>query len=69
VTGIAVTFLLLAPYVYYYDKSLGLAMRIPEFVLLYGIAAAEYVLWRRRRARQAASADSTPSSGDSPSAP
>lgn len=69
VTGIAVTFLLLAPYVYYYDKSLGLVMRIPEFVLLYGIAAAEYVLWRRRRARVSPPPGPTPTSGGSPSAP
>ncbi len=49
VTGVVVTFLLLAPYVYYYDKPLGFLVRIPEFILLYAMAGVEYALWRRRR--------------------
>ena len=66
VTGVIATFLLLAPYLYIYDKPLGFLVRIPEIGLLYLCAAVELQLWRRRiaaagRRRATSSCEDTPS--------
>ncbi len=68
-TWIAITFLLLAPYLFYYDKALGFMVRGPEIVMMYLIGAVEYALWRRRQAVRPPGPMPTPPSPDSPSGP
>ncbi len=68
VTLPAITFLLLAPYLHYFDAELAFAVRIPEVALMYMIGATELII-RRRHPLRSTSVEATPSSPDSPSAP